>query len=82
MDDTQTSVKYYKVRVPKDWAHYVIDPVTFEEIFVKLYVRTINSAVPDLRYKDLPPYMIHPTDGIFFMFEDEMEALTFKLTYL
>jgi hypothetical protein len=59
MDDTQTSAKYFKVKIPKEWIHSVIDPHTFEEIF-----------------------MIHPKEGGYFMFEDEIEALTFKLTYL
>lgn len=72
----QTSVKYFKVKVPKEWVRSVIDPHTFEEVFLKLYPHK------DILYRDLPPYMIHPTEGGWFMFEDEMEALTFKLTYL
>jgi hypothetical protein len=77
MDDTQTSAKYFKVKIPKEWIHSVIDPHTFEKIFVKVYPR-----IDGLLYRDLPPFMIHPKEGGYFMFEDEIEALTFKLTYL
>jgi hypothetical protein len=76
----QTSAKYFKVKIPKDWVHYVIDPTTFEPIFTRLRTPPIVDA--NLKYSDLPPCMIHPKEGGYFMFEDEIEALTFKLTYL
>jgi hypothetical protein len=73
-----TTAKYFKVKIPRKWLRIVIDPNTFDEIFVKV---DIPHGL-GLKYIDLPPFMIQPKSGGHFMFEDEMEALTFKLTYL
>jgi hypothetical protein len=68
---------YYKVPIPKQWLQVFVCPDTFN-----LVAKSVQPPA-DFDWDDLPMWLIEdPYNFIaFFLFEDEQDAIAFKLTY-
>jgi hypothetical protein len=68
---------YHRVAIPKKWLLRFVDPETFA-----IVTKSILPP-PDFDWDDLPMWVIEDpliNEG-WFLFEDEHDAIAFKLTY-
>lgn len=58
----------------------LVDPFTYQLVYLR--VRLPKEIVRDMPHLSLPPYMVNPREGGWFMFTDVMEAIEFKLMWM